>query len=113
MSVVAVALYKKQLGDERFGHLRGDGVFEAERVGESLIELSRPGARALAHVEQLQRNADALARAFDAPVKHEIDAKLAPGVERVRVFAAVAQDGTCRAHGKAMNIAQACDQRVS
>ena len=55
------ALVAGETRDERLGHEFGDGVFELEHVGRALVEASGPARGALAHVEQLGGDADAVA----------------------------------------------------
>ena len=54
-------LINGQVRHDRFGDVRGDHVFEIENIGELFVKLSGPGRRLVAHVEQLNRHANAFA----------------------------------------------------
>ena len=98
--------------DERLGHEFRDRVFELEHVGRALVEAAGPARRALAHVEQLRGDADAVAESADVAVHDVIDVQLAPGRERVEVAAAVAQHARRGAHDDALDAGEARDERV-
>ena len=100
------------MGNQGFRNVRRDCVFKTDYIGETLVKLSGPNRGAVAHVEQLNRHADAITGAPEPAVQYESGPKFTAGDNRISV-GAVTQNTAGRPHCKTPNTAEARDQGVS
>src|SRR6185369_14137061 len=99
------ALVAGQVRNDRLGHVRRDGIFEAQHVSKLFVELPGPLRGAVYHAEQLNRDADAFLDPPDTAIQHKSNAELAAGDNRI-VVAAITQHAVRRPNCKAADRAQ-------
>jgi hypothetical protein len=95
-----------------FGDIGRDGVFEPQDVGELFVELAGPGGGAVVYIEQLNRDADALAGLANPAFEDKSDIEFSAGGQRIRV-GTVTEHAAGGPDGKPLNRAESRNQCVS